>query len=162
MLNTPVLGPIMGNKQQVTVYDQKNNVRRTIITSPVEAEAFIGMKNRETKKAVRKGCLQGLGIAAAGAAIGSVVALIAKPSLATKHFVNQLKIAKNSTKSYKDFAKLAGDHFGRYLKARSGSLSQGAVIGATFGTLFGMLKPAVNAQKVDNAITEMFIENNKR
>ena len=153
MINTPVLGPTIRNRQPVTVYDTKNNVRRTIVTSPEEAEAFVRMRNRETKKAVKKGLLQGFGIATAGAAIGSVVALIAKPSFANKHLVNQLKIAKNSTTSYKKFAKLACDHFARYIKARSASISDGALMGATLGTVFGIFKPAVNAQKADKEIT---------
>ena len=161
MINAPVFGPIINGKQTVTVYDKKNNIRRTILTNPKEAEEFTNLRNKETKKAAQKGILQGLGITALATGIGVAINMIKKSSLSTKHLFKQIKIAKMSTTSYKDFAKVTVAHIERFIKSSKNSIKEGALLGAAVGSIIGFFKPAANIQKVENKMTELLIKNNK-
>lgn len=186
----PALGPIKGDSQAVSVYDRDLGNRRTVITSPEEAEEFVTARKHYVNSAAKQGLGIGAAMTAIGAAAGAVINHEIEKSKAIKlnKLVDQIngeykQALKNSKKGntfiledvlksdvYKNVKFKLRELFSYDenifknvdLKALSKtSLKVGALIGAGIGAFFGLFAPDFKAEKADKKITQAFIENNK-
>lgn len=80
----PALGPIKGNQQAVSVYDRDLGNRRTVLTTPEEADEFVKERQEKIKNAQRRGLVDGLLITAGGAGIGGAINAYLEKSNADK------------------------------------------------------------------------------
>ncbi len=69
----PALGVINDGKQTVSVYDRDLGNRRTVITTPEDADAFVTARKEVLKNAAKQGCLDGLLLTVAGTGIGAAI-----------------------------------------------------------------------------------------
>lgn len=73
----PALGAAKDGKQAVSVYDRDLGNRRTVITTPEEADAFIKERKEAIKEAEKKGIVDGVLITTGAAAVsGGINAVI--------------------------------------------------------------------------------------
>lgn len=67
----PALGPVSDGKQSVSVYDRALGNRRTVVTTPEEADAFIKVRKESLDKASKRGLVDVPVVALAGAGLGA-------------------------------------------------------------------------------------------
>lgn len=79
----PALGPVKGDSQAVSVYDRDLGNRRTVITTPEEADEFVQARKDAIQSGSKKGCALGLATTAAGAGIGAAANYMMEQSKAT-------------------------------------------------------------------------------
>ena len=185
----PALGSITNNQQSVSVYDRDLGNRRTVITTPEEADAFIDTRKQVINSAANRGWgLAGL-VTAAGAAIGAGVnryfdVKSAKKLDALIDPLNQVlsdAIASGKTlfsakfdalrkDAFKKFSFELGELFSEDAKMfkhvdiksiAKHAMKTGAIGGALLAACFAFSIPFVKANNADKKITQEFIELNK-
>lgn len=185
----PALGPVKGDKQSVSVYDRDLGNRRTIITTPDEADEFIQYRKDKMQDAAKRGWGLAALTTAAGAAAGAAVNVLKNVKEAEK--LNELieplnkafkAVLKNPDMIIKaKFETLEKDEFKNY-KFKLGELfsidtnefkkidikslmkragKYGAVCGALLTACFAFAIPFIKASNADKNITQAFIEDNK-
>lgn len=185
----PALGPVEGDKQTVCVYDRNLGNRRTIVTTPEEADLFISTRKQVIDDAAKRGWgLAGL-TTAAGAAIGAGV----NRYMDVKKAKNLDKLVEPLNTSFKellDAGKTAfgakidvldkdlfkghrfdlGDLFSEEAKAfkhvdvksiARRAMKMGALGGAALAACFAFSIPFIKAGNADKKITQEFIDYNK-
>ncbi len=185
----PALGPVQGDKQSVSVYDRNLGNRRTIVTTPEEADLFIDTRKQVIDAAAKDGWkLAGL-TTVAGSAIGAGVnrymdvkkakkldALIEPLNAALKELVDAgkslfaAKIDVLEKDLFKEHRFDLGELFSEEAKAfkhvdvksiAKRAMKMGALGGAALAACFAFSIPFVKAGNTDKKITQEFIDYNK-
>lgn len=185
----PSLGPVEGDKQQVSVYDSKLGNNRTVITTPEEADLFIDTRNQVINSAAKRGWgLAGLATAA-GAGIGAGVnryfdvknakqinALIDPLNKTMKDLLDSGKsvlVAKLEALGKDEFKNLQWElrevfsEDTKMFKAidiksvAKRAMKMGALGGAALAACFAVAIPFIKADRADRKITQEFIDYNK-
>lgn len=176
----PALGPKNGDRQSVSVYDRELGNRRTIITTPDEADEFIKDRKKVISHANRVGlALTGLTtVATAGIAAGISYMKNNNLNKLIDHLNPEIKdfALKNCKKGFdlRDaFLKHKGissskikDTFGilennfKKINVKS-NVKEAAILAGILGFVLGLLIPSIKAENADNKITKEFINANK-
>lgn len=192
--NVPNMNPAVGvaknGKQAVSVYDRDLGNRRTVMTTPEEADAFITARKEVINNATKQGYIDGLLTTAAGAGIGAAVnayientkskkmnELIDKLNpefkealAANKDNLIKTKMQVLSRDNYKEhefkLRDLFSDEAKEFKKLDVSKLTKkagmyGAIIAGATAAVIGLFIPAFKAENADKKLTEAFINNNK-
>ncbi len=192
--NVPNMNPAVGvakdGKQAVSVYDRGLGNRRTVITTPEEADAFVTARKEVISNATKQGYIEALFTTIAGAGFGAGVNAFWEHSKTRKlnelvdklnpEFKTELAANKNDaikTKmqvlardAYKEhefkLRNLFSEEAQEFVKIdMTKALKKAGMYGAAFGALtaafIGLFIPAFKAENADKKITEAFINNNK-
>lgn len=176
----PSLGPVKGNQQGVSVYDRALGNRRTVITTPEEAEEFIKDRNSVISHANKTG------FALAGLTTAAATGISAGISYAKNNNLNKLidelnpQIKDFALKHNKDGYTLR-DAFLKHKDISSSKLKhtfdilennfkkvnvksnvkEAVLITGIMAGIFSLLIPSIKAENADKKITNEFINANK-
>lgn len=140
----PVIGPKVGDKQSVSVYDRNIGNRRTVVTTSEVVDEFVSDRSEAMKHANSLCNKIVLGTVLVGAVIGAAIG--AKKSSDFCNLFDALNQSGISKRKIKPSMK--------------GDVLEGTVIGSMVGFLCG-LPACIIPEKADEKITNEFIENNK-
>ncbi|MGN0030700.1 MAG: hypothetical protein ACI37Q_01950 [Candidatus Gastranaerophilaceae bacterium] len=185
----PSLGPVKGEKQDVSVYDRDLGNRRTVTTTPEEADDFVKTRTQVVNSATKRGWGLAALATATGAAIGAGVETFSKVGHAKK--LNELVEPLNkglaelleSGKSLfsAKFDLLEKDAFKKFsfelrelfsedakmfkpadiMAVAKRAMKSGAIGGAVVAAIFAWVIPLASANNADKKITQEFIDANK-
>lgn len=185
----PSLGPVKGEKQDVSVYDRDLGNRRIVTTTPEEADDFVKTRTQVVNSATKRGWGLAALATAAGAAIGAGIESLSKVRHAKK--LNELVEPLNkglaelleSGKSLfsAKFDLLEKDAFKKFsfelrelfsedakmfkpadIKAvAKRAMKSGAIGGAVVAAIFAWMIPLASANNADKKVTQEFIDANK-
>ena len=185
----PSLGPVKGDKQEVSVYDRNLANRRIVTTTPEEADEFVKTRTQVVNSATKRGWGLAALTTAVGAAIGAGLESFYKVGHAKKlnELVEPLNkgleelVASGKSLFSAKFDLLGKDAFKKFafelrelfsedakmfkpadIKAVAKSaMKSGAIGGAIVAAILGLMIPFINANNADKKITQEFIDANK-
>ena len=185
----PSLGPVKGDKQEVSVYDRDLANRRIVTTTPEEADEFVKTRTQVVNSATKRGW----GLAALTTAVGAAIGAGVESFFDVRHTkkLNKLieplnnaldelvasgesllgaKLKVLEKDAFKNFSFELRELFSEDAKmfksaditaVAKRAMKSGAIGGAIVAAILALMIPSKNANNADNKPTQEFLDANK-